>query len=119
MSKAKNTRRTCASCTYRVQDEGGDGWCELHKVSASTDAACPDYHQQVAVAKPPVIRLTKKQKQDIAWQLKSMTLAGAMALATNDANRFNAINDSQQAIIHALRVLGIGDMEGWGKAEES
>jgi hypothetical protein len=60
----------------------------------------------------PVIRLTKKQKQDVAGQLKGMTLAGAMALATNDEGRFKATNDRQQAIIQALGVLGI-DVEGW------
>ncbi|MDD5394332.1 MAG: hypothetical protein PHE17_15060 [Thiothrix sp.] len=60
----------------------------------------------------PVIRLTKKQKQDIAGQLKGMTLAGAMALALKDEGRFKAINDRQQAIIQALGVLGI-DVKEW------
>jgi hypothetical protein len=117
--KVKNTKRTCPSCTYRVESEKGDGWCELHEVSASTDTGCSDYHQRTITATPPFIRLTKKQKQDIAGKLKGMTLAGVMALAINDENRFNAINDRQQTIIHALRVLGIDDVEGWNKAEES
>jgi hypothetical protein len=62
--------------------------------------------------RPPVIRLTTKQKQDVFGQLKGMTLAGVMALAIKDENRFKIINDRQQAIIQALGVLGI-DMEGW------
>ena len=67
----------------------------------------PVYHQKKARKKPPVIRLTKKQKADLDSLLKGMTLAGAMALAVKDEGKFHALCDRQQAIIHALKVLGI------------
>lgn len=59
------------------------------------------------MSKPPLIRLTKKQRTDLENVLKGMTLAGAMALAIKDENRFKAVHDRQQAIIQALDVLGI------------
>ena len=67
----------------------------------------PVYHQKKVRKKPPVIRLTKKQKADLDSLLKGMTLAGAMALAVKDEGKFQALCDRQQAIIHALKVLGI------------
>ena len=67
----------------------------------------PVYHQKKTRKKPPVIRLTKKQKADLDSLLKGMTLAGAMALAVKDEGKFHALCDRQQAIIHALKVLGI------------
>lgn len=67
----------------------------------------PVYHQKKAKKKPPVIRLTKKQKTDLDALLKGMTLAGAMALAVKDEGKFRTLCDRQQAIIHALKVLGI------------
>ena len=67
----------------------------------------PVYHQKKVRKKPPVIRLTKKQKADLDSLLKGMTLAGAMALAVKDEGKFHALCDRQQAIIHALKVLGI------------
>ena len=67
----------------------------------------PVYHQKKTRKTPPVIRLTKKQKADLDSVLKGMSLAGAMALAVKDEGKFHALCDRQQAIIHALKVLGI------------
>ena len=103
MSKNKQ----CASCSYIAQDENREGWCELHQTSTTVTESCPDYHQKKTRKKPPVIRLTKKQKADLDSLLKGMTLAGAMALAVKDEGKFHALCDRQQAIIHALKVLGI------------
>lgn len=55
----------------------------------------------------PFIKLTRKQAEMVAGKLAGMTLAGAMALAIKDEDKFKAIYDRQQAIIHALLVLGI------------
>ena len=55
----------------------------------------------------PLIRLTKKQRQELEGVMKGMTLAGVMALAVKDEDKFKTIYDRQQAIIHALLVLGI------------
>lgn len=57
--------------------------------------------------KPPVILLTKKQTADLHTLLKGMTLAGVVALATKDEERFQVVYERQQAIITALDVLGI------------
>ena len=103
MSKNKQ----CASCSYIAQDENREGWCELHQTSTTVTEWCPDYHQKKTRKKPPVIRLTKKQKADLDSLLKGMTLAGAMALAVKDEAKFQALCDRQQAITHALKVLGI------------
>ncbi len=55
----------------------------------------------------PFIKLTRRQTEMVAGKLAGMTLAGAMALAVKDEDKFKTIYDRQQAIIHALLVLGI------------
>ena len=58
-------------------------------------------------AREPLICLTKRQRQKLADMLKGMTLAGAMALALKDGDKFKTIHVRQQAIIQALGVLDI------------